>query len=348
MKDAQLVRYLRTFWFASSVSILTLIAVLYYLGPEAALVALLLIILEVTFSFDNAVVNARVLRHMSPFWQKIFLTIGILIAVFGMRIVFPIALVAVTAGLSMGEVLNLAFNQPDRYSEYLESAQPSIAAFGGMFLLLVFLTYFISENNGKHWLKPVEGWFDKIPKRWFSAPLISLVLLFAMAIGSGELFRTVMTSGIIGIGVYVAMHAAVDYMQSRHMADTATKLTGLGGLAAFLYLEVLDASFSLDGVIGAFAITSSVVLIAAGLGVGAVWVRSMTVYLVRHETLGKYVYLEQGAHYAIGLLAFVLIGSLFVHVPEVFTGLAGVTVIILSVISSRRYKHASATLKNGV
>lgn len=329
-------RYAKTFGFAIAVSLLTLAAVWYYLGFEAALIAALLIILEVTFSFENAVINARVLRHMSHFWQQIFLTIGILIAVFGMRIIFPIALVAVTAGLSMGDVLTLALNQPERYTKYLESAMPSIASFGGMFLLMVFLSYFIFENSNHRWLKPIEDRFARVPQRWFSAPLIGLILLTVTAFASGEIFQTVLVAGAIGIGTYMLMHSLVEYMQSRHLADKAVQLTGLGGLFGFLYLEVLDASFSLDGVIGAFAITSSVILIAAGLGVGAVWVRSMTLYLVRHETLGKYIHLEQGAHYAIGLLALVLLTSLFFHVPEAITGLLGVSIITLSIISSRR------------
>lgn len=343
----RLFRYVKTFGFASAITLLVLALVWYYLGFEAVLIAGLLVVLEITFSFENAVINARVLRHMSHFWQQIFLTIGILIAVFGMRIVFPIALVAITAGLSMGDVLNLALNQPDLYTEYLESAMPTIASFGGMFLFMVFLSYFIYENDKHRWLKPIENQFARIPSRWFSAPLIALAVLVLMALGSGALFQTVLTAGIIGIVVYMIMHTLVEYMQSRHLADKTAQLTGFGGLMGFLYLEVLDASFSLDGVIGAFAITTSVILIAAGLGAGAVWVRSMTLYLVRHETLGKYIHLEQGAHYAIGLLALVLLSSIFFHIPEMITGTLGVTIIIISIISSRRHQHEGDIVKAG-
>jgi len=104
------------------------------------------------------------------------------------------------------------------------------------------------------------------------------------------------------------------------------------------YLEVLDASFSFDGVIGAFAITSDVVIIMLGLAIGAMFVRSMTIYLVEKGTLDAYVYLEHGAHYAIGALALIMLASgTGLHIPEVITGLVGVAFIVWAVISSISY-----------
>ena len=106
------------------------------------------------------------------------------------------------------------------------------------------------------------------------------------------------------------------------------RATGKAGFFLFLYLEVLDASFSFDGVIGAFAITSDPIIIALGLGlIGAMFVRSLTVYLVRQGTLSEYVYLEHGAHWAIGALAFILMISIGVHISEFITGLIGVAFI---------------------
>lgn len=336
MQWSQFTRYAKPFGFATvtTLAVLTLVGV--YLGAEAALIATLLVVLEVTLSFDNAVINARILVRMSRFWQQIFLTIGILVAVFGMRIVFPIVLVAVTTGLPATDILHLALNDPERYSSYLEEAGPIISAFGGTFLLLVCLSFFILENNKPHWWSAAETTMRRLPERWFVAPALALGLLLVLAWATSAAFATVLTAGLIGIATFILMHGAVRYMQRRHLDTGTAKLTGFGGLVAFLYLEVLDASFSLDGVIGAFAITSSVVLIAAGLGVGALWVRSMTIFLVRHGTLGKYKYLEQGAHYAIGVLAAVLLAGLFVHIPEVITGLVGLTIIVSAVISSRR------------
>jgi hypothetical protein len=110
--------------------------------------------------------------------------------------------------------------------------------------------------------------------------------------------------------------------------------TGKAAFFLFLYLEVLDASFSFDGVIGAFAISQDIFVIATGLGVGALYIRSLTVYLVRQGTLNDYVYLEHGAHWAIGALAVLLLVTIKYEIPEVVTGLIGVGFIIAAFISS--------------
>lgn len=337
-----LIRYAKAFWFAIPATITALILVWVYLGPAAAVIATLLIILEITFSFENAVINAKVLQHMSTFWQKIFLTIGILVAVFGMRIVFPIAVVAISAQLPFNEVLNLALNDPEQYSQELEEAQIGIAAFGGMFLLMVFLSYFIIENGPKFWLARVERVFKKLPPSPFIVPGLAFAILLVVAsLLARDYFSQVLSAGALGIVTYSVVHGLVGLMQQKQdRLEHGAKLVGFGGFIGFMYLEILDASFSFDGVIGAFAITSSVILIAAGLGVGALWVRSLTIYLVRHQTLAKYAYLEQGAHYAIGILALVLLLSFSIHLPEFVTGLLGVSVIAASVVASRKHRRA--------
>ena len=115
---------------------------------------------------------------------------------------------------------------------------------------------------------------------------------------------------------------------------------------SFLYLEVLDASFSFDGVIGAFAITQDVVIIMLGLAIGAMFVRSLTVFLVRQGTLDEYVFLEHGAHYAIGTLAAIMLISMTHEIPEVVTGLVGAALIGLSVYSSVQYRKTHPNTEN--
>ena len=117
------------------------------------------------------------------------------------------------------------------------------------------------------------------------------------------------------------------------MAGTAVK----SGLAGFLYLETLDASFSFDGVIGAFAITHDIIIIAIGLGVGAMFVRSMTLMLVDKGTLGEFRYLEHGAFYAIGALSALMYIGTLMEVSEIITGLIGAGFIVLALYSSIRY-----------
>ena len=127
-----------------------------------------------------------------------------------------------------------------------------------------------------------------------------------------------------------------------------TVATGKAGFFLFLYLELLDASFSFDGVIGAFAITSDPIIIALGLGfIGAMFVRSITIYLVRKGTLGEYRYLEHGAHWAIGALAAILLISIEIEINEVITGLVGVAFIGASLASSIRANRREARAGTG-
>lgn len=304
---------------------------------NALVIALLLGVLEISLSFDNAVVNASVLRTMSEKWQKRFLLWGILIAVFGMRFIFPIVIVAFTSGMGMGEVVSEAFKNPDLYAEHLEKAEVAISAFGGTFLMMVFLKYFMDPEKEEHWITPLEGPLAKIGKLDTVQAIVvgaALLLLTHKFVAPAEQFQA-LTAGFIGLLTYLAMDALGNLFDS----DNVTTKAGAAGLSAFIYLEVLDASFSLDGVIGAFALTKDIVLIAAGLTIGAIFVRSLTIMMVKKGTLEAYRFLEHGAHYGIGALAVIMLLSMNrdVHIPEVVTGLIGAGFIVLSVIWSLKH-----------
>ena len=347
---------LKVFGWSFGLTALALAGALYLGGPEVLLIVAILIVLEVSLSFDNAVINATVLVRMSPLWQKIFLTVGIAIAVFGMRLVFPLLLVGITAQLSPVEVVTLALEggsveQEGTYAFLLEEAYPAIAAFGGMFLLILFLE-FILEEREHTWLSWLERPLAKIGKLDQLAVVIAIVLLVVAAeTWASEFAETVLVSGLLGAVVYIAVNGLGQLFESQSIlsaqdeikdqpaggGDGPTPLVVATGKAAFflfLYLEVLDASFSFDGVIGAFAISQDIFIIATGLGVGALYIRSLTVYLVRQGTLEDYVYLEHGAHWAIGALAVLLLVTIKYHVPEVITGLIGVAFIVGAFISS--------------
>jgi uncharacterized protein len=330
----------RIFAVSGLISIAALVFVGATLGLQAALLTLALIVIEMTFSFDNAIINARILNTMSPFWQRMFMTIGILIAVFGMRIVFPIVVVMLGAGLSWQDVLNLALNNPDEYAEKLHEAHPSISSFGGMFLMMLTLDFFLDKSRDVLWLKRFESAMQKIGHTWMPT-VISVVITGVVAVlpMNAHPIET-LRAGLFGIGLYLAIKGLTELFSRRqgvkNESGKALVKTGMAGFIAFLYLEVLDASFSLDGVIGAFAITQNVVLIAIGLGVGALWVRSFTLYMVHHKTLHTYHYLENGAHYTIGLLSLFLLSSLFFGVPEAIAGIAGVAIIAMSIVASKR------------
>ncbi|MFF7351259.1 DUF475 domain-containing protein [Streptomyces filipinensis] len=366
---------LKTFGWSFAVTALGLVAAVFYGGWEAFGVVAILAVLEISLSFDNAVVNAGILKKMNAFWQKIFLTVGVLIAVFGMRLVFPVVIVAITAKLNPYDAVHLALTDKDRYQQLVTDAHPAIAAFGGMFLLMIFLD-FIFEDRDIQWLRWIERPLAKLGKVDMLAVCIALIVLLITSFtfathahqhGGAHVDKaqTVLIAGIAGLITYMIVGGLSGYFEDRleeeeereHEEEEKAARTGkqkspvmLAGQAAFfmfLYLEVLDASFSFDGVIGAFAITNDIVTMALGLGIGAMYVRSLTVYLVRQGTLDDYVYLEHGAHYAIGALAVILMVTIQHEINEVITGLVGVVLIAWSFWSSVRRNRALADAGEG-
>ncbi|MER8028080.1 DUF475 domain-containing protein [Streptomyces bauhiniae] len=361
---------LKTFGWSFAITAIGLVAAVFYGGWQGFGIVAILSVLEISLSFDNAVVNAGILKKMNAFWQKIFLTVGVLIAVFGMRLVFPVVIVAVSARMGPIEAVNLALNNKDRYQELVTDAHPSIAAFGGMFLLMIFLD-FIFEDRDIQWLRWIERPLAKLGKVDMLSVCIAMIILLITAFtfathahqhGGAHVDKaqTVLIAGIAGLITYMVVGGLSGYFEDKleaeeeaeHEAEeeavrsgkprSAVKLAGQAAFFMFLYLEVLDASFSFDGVIGAFAITNDIVLMALGLGIGAMYVRSLTVYLVRQGTLDDYVYLEHGAHYAIGALAVILMITIQYQINEVITGLVGVVLIAWSFWSSVRRNRALA------
>jgi hypothetical protein len=299
---------------------------------------LILIIMEISLSFDNAVVNASILKTWNVFWQKLFLTVGIFIAVFGMRLLFPIVIVAQTADMSWSEVWNLAINNPNDYAAKLTSHHAEISAFGGMFLLLVFLNFIFDHEKDEHWLGTIEeklGLLGKIDT--ISVFVAIIILVSTLNLCEIDHKFAVLISGIWGIIVYLGVDIISAFFENQEEHRDLSTTVKNGSIGGFLYLEVLDASFSFDGVIGAFAITKDIIVIMVGLGIGAMFVRSLTMYLVEKDTLSEYIFLEHGAHYAIGALALIMLLSVKIHIPEVITGLIGVSFILLALYSSIRH-----------
>jgi len=351
--------FLRTFGGSLLVAVVGLTLGLIYGGGTGLALAAILAVLEVSLSFDNAVVNATVLVRMSPFWQKIFLTVGVAIAVFGMRLLFPLLIVGITAKLNPYDAIHLALkggsiDTPHTYAWELKQAHPAIAAFGGMFLLMIFLE-FVFEEREITWLSWLEKPLAKIGNLDQLSVVIALGALAVTAYTLGNAadtanshrISTVLISGVLGLGTFLLVNALGSLFEGEQEADDdeddlshtlerriAMHVVGKAAFFLFLYLEVLDASFSFDGVVGAFAITSDPIIIAIGLGIGAMFIRSLTVFLVRKGTLSEYVYLEHGALWAIGALAVILLITIEYEVPELVTGLIGVGFIGAALISS--------------
>lgn len=321
---------MKLFIIPTAISLVALIAIYLWGGISAFLIACLLSILEVTLSFDNAVVNAKILTRMSALWQSRFLTWGILLAVFGTRLILPIVIVSIAAMISPIKAAMLALYSPEEYTELLQGAGPIIASFGGAFLLMVSLQYFFDVAKQVHWITVVERHlvrWGRIEAIEIALALLALLLLsYFSPISQG----VILTAGIVGVILFIVIQGVANSLNIETKSVTRT------GLILFLYLNVLDAAFSLDGVIGAFAITTVIPVIFVGLGIGAYFVRSMTLYLVRKKTLATLIYLEHGAHWAILGLALSMLFSLVIHIPEVVTGLIGLVFVSLAYISSRR------------
>jgi len=304
--------------------------------------ALIIATLEISLSFDNAVINATKLKTMSPVWRKRFLTWGIAIAVFGMRFVFPIVIVAIFSGISCMGVVNLALGDPDQYAYYLHEAHIGISSFGGTFLMMLFCEFMFANNKNLHWIAPAEKLLKKIGKIKFAPTLVSTIAIVAIQPFLKENQHTVsLASGFAGIIIHLLIHGISEKLESMAERKNAFALKH-AGLASFIYLELIDESFSLDGVLGAFALTKDVIVITIGLSVGAFFVRSITLLLVEKKTLEKLIFLTHGAYWAIGSLATIMIISTIQEIPEVVTGTLGMILILASLGSSVFYNKKEA------
>jgi uncharacterized protein len=302
-------------------------------GFKAAVTVLFLTILETSLSFDNAVVNAGILKDWSAKWRKRFLTWGILIAVFGMRLAFPLVIVGIVGKMNPMRTIQLALHSPTEYSQLLESAHHQISAFGATFLMMVFFNFFVAKHKTEHWLQLIEKPLTRLGKmEAIEAALTLMVLMGAACSLDAPIREEFIEAGIWGIVTFILSKGLAALLGGDQEGSTGHIVRQ--GVTGFLYLELIDASFSFDGVVGAFALTNNLLYIVLGLGAGAMFVRSFTLLLVDNRTLIHYRYLEHGAFWAIGALAFLMLIGVGLQVPEAATGLVGVFLIAASLASS--------------
>ncbi|MDR5651552.1 DUF475 domain-containing protein [Ruixingdingia sedimenti] len=308
-----------------------------------------LAVLEISLSFDNAIVNANKLKDMTPKWQHRFLTWGIIIAVFGMRIVFPLLIVVIAAQVGPWTALVMAASQPEEYARIMHDAHLPIAAFGGTFLMMVGLTFFFDHEKDVHWVR----WLENKATQYASIKGIEIGFVLLVMLLFSRVVETQVGAAQATTFIHAAIYGLLTFLLVEILGGILDReqemMTGAakGGLGAFLYLEVLDASFSFDGVIGAFALSQNLFIIAIGLGIGAMYVRSMTIMLVEKGTLAQYRYLEHGAFYAILILSVIMYVQTLVHIPEVITGLGGAALIGISLWSSIRWNRRNGGFEEG-
>jgi len=311
-------------------------------GWPAVATVVFLTILETSLSFDNAVVNASVLAHWDAAWRRRFLTWGMLVAVFGMRLVFPVLIVAAAGGISPWRAVDLAVNFPGEYSRMLSSVHHQVVAFGGTFLMMVFVSFFVAQHKTEHWLGAIERPLTRLGKMEAIQAAFTLLMLLAAShlIGSAISRAEFVVAGVWGLVAYIFVKGLTALVGGSE-SDGPHPLVRQG-ISGFLYLEVLDASFSFDGVVGALALTQNLAIIALGLSAGAMFVRSFTLLLVERGTLDTYRYLEHGAFWAVGALAVIMLVGVEFDIPEALTGLIGAALIVLALISSVRANRRTA------
>lgn len=330
----------RSFALPAALALVAAATVLIFGGPEAFLAVALLALLETGLSFDNAVVNAQVLKRMPPVWQRRFLTWGIAVAVVGTRLILPILVVSAAGWVSPVSVALLAFSDGEAYGLLVEGARIGIAAFGGAFLLMLSLRYFFNVEKSVHWLSAIERRLARLGSiESIEAIVTAFAVIAAAFFAPPGAHETVLIAGALGIALSIAVERAVSFFSKGLAMPAHAGQAGAAashGLALFVYLEILDTAFSLDGVVGAFALTTSVVLIVIGLGIGAYFVRTLTIYLTEHRILDSLIFVEHGAYWAIFGLAVSMFVGLALPVPEYVTGSVGFCFMFAAYLSSRR------------
>ncbi len=334
-----ILRMFRLFVGPTLVSLLIFFAAYWFGGVGALSVVFFLSLLEISLSFDNAVINAKILTKMEEKWRQRFLTWGMLLAVFGTRLVLPILVVSIAAGVSPIAIGFLLFVNPDEYAKLADASSSVIHAFGGAFLLMVALRYFFDQTKSEHWITVIE----KRLTVWGRVEAIE-VMLTLMALLTTSFFvpgeaTHILTAGCIGIILFIIIEGVV---QALGAPKAGIERAGLG---LFIYLNLLDAAFSLDGVIGAFALSTQILVIIAGLGIGAYFVRTLTVYFVRRHVLATLVYLEHGAYWAICALAICMFLSIGVPLPDALVGTISILFIGSAYVSSLRERRGKQVIE---
>jgi len=300
-------------------------------GLSVALSALFIVsvlaVIELSLSFDNSVIQAKILKNWDTVWRTVFLTAGLLVAVVGARLIIPILIVSTTSGLSFIESFTLAFTDTVEYGHKLHDVHHLVAGAGGSFLLMVALDFFFNSKE-VHWF----GWLERKLEKF--GELESFSVIFTLLVAYVLSYFTKDPSAFFaasfgGVATYVVVHILA------HLAgdinDTGSRVIK-GSVGGFLFLEALDIFYSIDGIFAGLAISNNILYVMLGLGIGAAGIRSFTVYMVNDGTLDQLKYLEHGAFYSITVLVMIMFASgVGVVVPEVLSGTLCAGVIGLSI-----------------
>ncbi|MFA6604058.1 MAG: DUF475 domain-containing protein [Patescibacteria group bacterium] len=277
---------------------------------DAIIIILGLTLFEVISSIDNAVVNADVLSTMSPKARHWFLFYGIIIAVFVVRGLIPLIIVYLSnPALGLMNALTATFSSDPSVREIIERQKPVLLAGGGLYLVYLFSYWLFMEKKEHAFF--LEAYIEHRLSFWFYAT--ASIILLTIVWATMRFHPTIALGAVVGSTAFFITNGFKRNAEEkeRELAGGNTKLSDISKI---IYLELLDATFSIDGVLGAFAFTISIPLILLGNGLGAFVVRYFTIHGL--ETVKKYRYLKNGAMYSIGFLGFIMLGeSLSLHIP---------------------------------
>jgi hypothetical protein len=275
---------------------------------------------ETVSSVDNAIINAEVLSTMSKRARRWFLTWGIFIAVFVVRGVLPFAIVwAFNSSLSIGQVLSAAWSSDPLVQESIHKSAPILLVAGGVFLLFLFLHWLFLEDK-KLGLPRTEKFFMTKGVWFYAVVSILLAVIAWFALQESNLMGF---GAVVGSSLFFITHG---FKQNAEVQEKKLLGGAQSDLSKLFFLEIIDTTFSIDGVLGAFAFTLSVPLILLGNGLGAVLVRELTMRNIEH--IKKYVYLKNGAMYSILVLGIIMIMHSFeIKVPEYVSPLSTILII---------------------
>lgn len=266
-----------------------------------------LCLFEIISSIDNAIINAEVLSTMQPKFRRWFLVWGILFAVFVVRGILPLILVWIsTPNLTPWEVFTAMFNSSPEIQEAIELSAPILLIGGGIFLIFLFLHWLFLEQkeygfSGEKYIQKKGVWFFAIV-----SILLAIIVWFALKLNPFMAF-----GAVIGSSAFFIVHG---FRQNAEAQEQELIGGNMSDISKIFYLEVIDATFSIDGVLGAFAFTFSVPLILIGNALGAIAVRQLTVGNI--ENIKRYRFLKNGAMYSILFLGSIMILDSFgVHIP---------------------------------
>ncbi|HEY6585767.1 MAG TPA: DUF475 domain-containing protein [Candidatus Methanoperedens sp.] len=288
-----------------------------------------LIIFETISSIDNAVINAEVLSTMSQRARKWFLFYGLFFAVFVIRGMLPWLIVYAT-NPSLGPVgaLTATFSNDPAIAKVIEESSPFLLVGGGIFLIFLFFHWLFIE--AKNYGLRGERFFHKHGVWFFAVVSIILTVIVYFALKEHPFMAL---GAVVGSTAFFITHG---FKQNAEQQEKALMGGNMSDWSKILYLEVIDATFSIDGVVGAFAFTLSVPLILIGNGIGAFVVRELT--LKNIENVKRYIFLKNGAMYSIFFLGIIMVLDSFgVHIPEWVSPVITISVIGYFFYMSRKF-----------